>query len=102
MACKSCSTIVQSGEALHLWQNRKDIKSSGSCLENREYTAGGIRHADHVAPSIRTSWQSLRRQSAVARSVDIVRSRIQTMEFSFIFFCFSLSYVVRAGTAESV
>jgi hypothetical protein len=30
-------------------------------------TAGGIRHADHVAPSIRTSWQSLRRQAAVAR-----------------------------------
>jgi hypothetical protein len=35
----------------------------------RENTAGGIRHADHVAPSIRTSWQSLRRQAAVARSV---------------------------------
>jgi hypothetical protein len=29
----------------------------------------GIRHADYVAPSIRTSWQSLRRQAAVARSV---------------------------------
>jgi hypothetical protein len=42
-------------------------KSSGSCLENRENTAGGIRHADHVAPSIRTSWQSLHRQAAVAR-----------------------------------
>jgi hypothetical protein len=28
-------------------------KSSGSGLENREY---GIRHADHVAPSIRKSW----------------------------------------------
>jgi hypothetical protein len=43
-------------------------KSSGSCLENRE-TAGGIRHADHVELSVRTSWQSLRRQEAVARSV---------------------------------
>jgi hypothetical protein len=32
-------------------------------------TAGGTRHADHVAPSIRTSWQSLRRQAVVARSV---------------------------------
>jgi hypothetical protein len=32
-------------------------------------TAGGIRHADHVAPSIRTSWQSLCRQAAVARLV---------------------------------
>jgi hypothetical protein len=35
-----------------------------SCLENREYG-----HADHVAPSIRISWQSHRRQSEVARSV---------------------------------
>jgi hypothetical protein len=34
-----------------------------------ENMAVGIRHADHVAPSIRTSWQSLRRQAAVARSV---------------------------------
>jgi hypothetical protein len=34
-----------------------------------ENTAVGIRHADHVAPSIRKSSQSLRRQAAVARSV---------------------------------
>jgi hypothetical protein len=34
-----------------------------------ENTAVGIRHADHVAPSIRKSWQSLRRQAAVSRSV---------------------------------
>jgi hypothetical protein len=34
-----------------------------------ENTAVGIHHADHVAPSIRKSWQSLRRQAAVARSV---------------------------------
>jgi hypothetical protein len=34
-----------------------------------ENTALEIRHADHVAPSIRKSWQSLRRQAAVARSV---------------------------------
>jgi hypothetical protein len=32
-------------------------------------TAVGIRHADHVAPSIRKDWQSLRRQAAVSRSV---------------------------------
>jgi hypothetical protein len=32
-------------------------------------TAVGIRHVDHVALSIRKSWQSLRRQAAVARSV---------------------------------
>jgi hypothetical protein len=34
-----------------------------------ENTTVGIRHADHVAPCIRKSWQSLRRQEAVARSV---------------------------------
>jgi hypothetical protein len=34
-----------------------------------ENTAVGIRHAEHVASSIRKSWQSLRRQAAVARSV---------------------------------
>jgi hypothetical protein len=34
-----------------------------------ENMAEGIRHADHVALSIRTSWLSLRRQAAVARSV---------------------------------
>jgi hypothetical protein len=34
-----------------------------------ENSAVGIRHADHVAPSMRKSWQSLRRQAAVARSV---------------------------------
>jgi hypothetical protein len=34
-----------------------------------ENTAVGISHTDHVAPSIRKSWQSLRRQAAVARSV---------------------------------
>jgi hypothetical protein len=34
-----------------------------------ENMAVGIRHADHVAPSIRKSWQSFRRQAAVARSV---------------------------------
>jgi hypothetical protein len=38
-----------------------------------ENTAEGIRHADRVAPSIRTSWQSLRRQAAVARSVYFAR-----------------------------
>jgi hypothetical protein len=34
-----------------------------------ENTAIGIRHADHVAPFIRESSQSLHRQAAVARSV---------------------------------
>jgi hypothetical protein len=31
-----------------------------------ENTAVGIRHADHVTPSIRKSWQSLHRQAMVA------------------------------------
>jgi hypothetical protein len=34
-----------------------------------ENTAVGIRHADHVAPFIRKSWQSFRRQATVARLV---------------------------------
>jgi hypothetical protein len=34
-----------------------------------ENKAVGIRHADHVAPFIRKSWQSLRREVAAARSV---------------------------------
>jgi hypothetical protein len=34
-----------------------------------ENTAVVIRHADHVAPSIRKCWQLPRRQAAVARSV---------------------------------
>jgi hypothetical protein len=34
-----------------------------------ETTAVGIRHADHVEPSIPKIWHSLRRQAAVARSV---------------------------------
>jgi hypothetical protein len=34
-----------------------------------ENTVVGIRYADQVAPPIRKSWQSLRRQAAVARSV---------------------------------
>jgi hypothetical protein len=36
-------------------------------MYNTENTAVGIRHADHVAPSIRKSWKSLRRQATVAR-----------------------------------
>jgi hypothetical protein len=38
-------------------------------VQKTENTAEGIRHADHVAPFIRKSWQSLRRQVVVARSV---------------------------------
>jgi hypothetical protein len=38
-------------------------------VQKTENTAVGIRHADHVAPFIRRSCQSLSRQAAVARSV---------------------------------
>jgi hypothetical protein len=38
-------------------------------VKKTENTAVGIRHADHVAPSIRKSWQLLRLQAAVTRSV---------------------------------
>jgi hypothetical protein len=44
----------------------RKIAAPASKTEN---TAVGIRYADHVAPSIRKSWQSLRRQAVVARSV---------------------------------
>jgi hypothetical protein len=39
-----------------------------STVYKTENTAVGIRHADHVAPSIRKSWQSLRRQARGLRS----------------------------------
>jgi hypothetical protein len=38
-------------------------------VQKAENIAVGIHHADHVAHSIRKSWQSLRPQAAVARSV---------------------------------
>jgi hypothetical protein len=44
--------------------------------------AVGIRHADHVAPSIRKKL-TIASPTSGGRSVGIVRSRIQTMEFSF-------------------
>jgi hypothetical protein len=45
-------------------------------------TAVGIRHADHVAPSIRKKLATTS-PTIGGRSVGIVRSRTQTMEFSF-------------------
>jgi hypothetical protein len=49
-----------------------------------ENTAGGISHVDHVAPSIRKKLATTSPTSG-GRSVGIVRSRTQTMEF--VFFC---------------
>jgi hypothetical protein len=45
------------------------VRKVAAPVSKTENTAGGIRQADHVAPFIRKSWQSLRRQAAVARSV---------------------------------
>jgi hypothetical protein len=47
-----------------------------------ENTALGIRHADHVAPSILKK-SAITSPTSGVRSVGIVRSRTQTMEFSF-------------------
>jgi hypothetical protein len=45
-----------------------------------ENTAVGIRHADHVAPSIRKKLAITSPRSG-GRSVGVVRSRTQTMDF---------------------
>jgi hypothetical protein len=50
-----------------------------------ENTAVGIRQADHVAPSIRKK-MAITSPKSGGRSVGIVRSRTQTMEFSFLAF----------------
>jgi hypothetical protein len=42
-------------------------------VKKSENTVVGIRHADHVEPCIRKNWQQLRRQAAVARSVEFAR-----------------------------
>jgi hypothetical protein len=48
-----------------------------------ENTAVGIRHADHVAPSILKKL-TITSPTSGGRSVGIVRSRTQTMEFSLV------------------
>jgi hypothetical protein len=55
-------------------------------VQKTENTAVGIRHADHVAPSIRKKLAIISPTSG-CRSVGIVRSRTQTMKFSLVF-CF--------------
>jgi hypothetical protein len=49
-----------------------------------ENTAVGIRHADHVALSIRKKL-AITSPTSGGRSVGLVRSRTQTMEFVFLF-----------------
>jgi hypothetical protein len=53
-----------------------DRKVAAPVTEN---TAVGIRHADHVAPSIR-KMLAITSPTSGGRSVGIVRSRTQTME----------------------
>jgi hypothetical protein len=54
---------------LSLVSTTEELLKVAAPVYKTENTAVGIRHADHVAPSIRKSWQSLRRQAAVARLV---------------------------------
>jgi hypothetical protein len=56
-------------------------KSSGSVLET-ENTDVGVRHADHVAPSIRKTL-ALTSPTSGGRPVGIVRSQAQATEFFF-------------------
>jgi hypothetical protein len=56
----------------------------GAPVYKIENTAVGIRHADHMAPSIRKKL-AINSPTSGGRSVGIVRSRTQTMEFSFFF-----------------
>jgi hypothetical protein len=60
-----------------------------------ENTAVGIRHADHMAPCIRKKL-AITSPTSGSRSVGIVRSRTQTMEFLVVclFVCLLLSRVV--------
>jgi hypothetical protein len=51
-------------------------------VQKTENTAVVIRHADHVAPSMRKKL-SITSPTSGGRSVGIVRSQTQTMEFSF-------------------
>jgi hypothetical protein len=55
-----------------------------------ENTTVGIRHADHVATSIGKKL-AITSLTIGGRSVGIVRSRTQTMEFSFYFFVIEMA-----------
>jgi hypothetical protein len=57
-----------------------DRKEAGP-VKKTENTAIGIRHAEHVAPSIRKKL-AITPLTSGGSSVGIVRSRTQTMEFS--------------------
>jgi hypothetical protein len=54
-----------------------------------ENTAKGIRHADHVAPSIRRKL-AITLPTSGGRSVGTVRSQTQTTEFSLVLLAFNV------------
>jgi hypothetical protein len=60
-----------------------DIKVAAP-VQKTENKAIGIRHGDHVAPSIRKTL-TITSPTSGGRSVGIVRSRTRTMEFSLVF-----------------
>jgi hypothetical protein len=78
---RNCNQIICSSWSLAKWvwngvhsaswvQLRRNLIEKYRLLSRKaENTAVGIRHANHVAPFIRKSWQSLLRQAAVAWSV---------------------------------
>jgi hypothetical protein len=76
-------SLVSTTEELH------DRKVAAPVYKT-ENTAVGIRHADHVAPSIRKKL-SLTSPTSDGRSVGIVRSQTQTTEF--VCFCLFISNV---------
>jgi hypothetical protein len=53
-------------------------------VNETDNTAVGIRHTEHVAPSIHKKL-AITSPTSGGRSVSIVRSRTQTMEFSLVF-----------------
>jgi hypothetical protein len=60
------------------------IEKVAAQVYTTENTAVGIRHSDHVAPSIRKKL-AITSPTRSGRSVGMVCSRTQTMEFSFSF-----------------
>jgi hypothetical protein len=82
-------------------------KKEAAPVYKTENTAAGIRHADHLAPSIRKKL-AITSPTSGGRSVGIVRSRTQTMEFSFVYSTdhrlqsctlMKLSYILNVFTA---
>jgi hypothetical protein len=64
-----------------LWVRENNIGDGGKHpIKKTEITAVGIRHADHVGPSIRRKL-SLTLPTSGGHSVGIVRSRTQATEF---------------------